>query len=215
MEMDAGRGHSLLNYEGASQEQLIAELEGLRADLEEQAKRLNRERAAERVRAEAMAMRSSDDLLKVVAVMFQEMVGLGVETPGSSISFIDEENDRVIKYLAWENPRKYGLTGPQFGVEVVDEDTVVFTENRSTHEEHITPWREHKPESFREVQSVEWWVESLKPMGFDVDTSTDLSFWAGEWFITNVPFESPGRAKSAHPTGEDGLTGQLGRGCDA
>lgn len=49
--------------------QLIDELEELR-------QRRSVEKAAERIREEALSMRHSDDLLKVVAAMFQEMVAL-------------------------------------------------------------------------------------------------------------------------------------------
>lgn len=174
-----------------TREQLIEELEALRRQIAaSDISVAKRGRAAERVRAEALLMQSSDDLLKVVAVMFQEMVDLGVETPGSSISFIDEKADRVIKYLAWENIQKYGLSGPRLDVEEIDEDTVVFTEISSIHQEDLTPERRDRPRSSRLVQTAEWWADTLGQLGFDIDLSVnDLSFLSGEWFVTNVPFE--------------------------
>jgi signal transduction histidine kinase len=174
-----------------TREQLIVELEALRQQIAaSDISVAERGRAAERVRAEAMLMQSSDDLLKVVAVMFQEMVTLGIKTPGSSISFIDEKTGLVIKYLAWENPSKYGLSGPRLDVEEIDEDTVVFTEHSSIRQEGITPGQKHKPRSSRLVQTAEWWADTLGQLGFDIDLSTnDLSFLAGEWFVTNIPFE--------------------------
>jgi len=174
-----------------TREQLIAELEVLRQQIAASDISIaERGRAAERVRAEAMLMQSSNDLLKVVAVMFQEMVKLGIKTPGSSISFIDEEADRVIKYLAWENPRQYGLSGPDLDVEEIDEDTVVFTEISPVRPEDIAPERRNRPRSSKLVQTAEWWADTLGQLGFDIDLSVNnLSFLSGEWFATNVPFE--------------------------
>ena len=94
---------------------------------EERNRQLVLEHAVERVRSEAMSMRASEDMLNVVVVLFQEMVNLGIETPGCNITFVDEEADRVIDYGALENPRKYGIswTSPSF-VEL-DDETAVLT----------------------------------------------------------------------------------------
>lgn len=165
----------------------------LRAELEEMRRQRTVERASERVREEVLSMCCSGDLLRVVAALFQEMVNLGVETPGSSISFIDAEADRVVRYLAWVNPRKHGLSGQRLQVEEVDRDTVVFImteEDKSTRRENIASWRKQKPESFGLVQSAEWWADTLRPLGYQVDPARDdLSFLSGEWSVTNVPFE--------------------------
>ena len=45
---------------------------------------VERQLAVERVRGEAMAMRSSEDIAKVVAVLWQEMLGLSIEAPGAA-----------------------------------------------------------------------------------------------------------------------------------
>ena len=47
-----------------------------------------------------------DDLLKVVAVLSQEMNNLGIDTPSTSIVLIDEDNDQRIDYAARDNPEK-------------------------------------------------------------------------------------------------------------
>ena len=120
--------------EAKTKNQLIAELEELRgevAELRQQVKEgdtsaVERRLAVERVRAEAMAMRSSDDLLKVVAVMWQEMVNLGIKTPGCDITFVDKEANRAIDYVALENPRKEGISWVCPDLVEVNEDIVVF-----------------------------------------------------------------------------------------
>ena len=77
-----------------TKEQLIAELEELR-------QQWAIEQAAENTREEVLAMRSSDDLAKVVAVLLKVIRSLGVETPNASILFINEEADQVSDYTAW------------------------------------------------------------------------------------------------------------------
>ena len=57
--------------ERKTKKQLIEELEGMRGQQDPFAARLRP--AVERVRARAMAMRHSDDLRTVVAVMFEEL----------------------------------------------------------------------------------------------------------------------------------------------
>ena len=75
--------------------------------IKEQAERLKRERAVERVRAEAMAMRSSDDLLKVVAVLFDELKRDDPDRRWCNINFFDEETDQVTQYNGVDNPKLY------------------------------------------------------------------------------------------------------------
>jgi signal transduction histidine kinase len=100
--------------------------------LQQQAEQARRERAVERIRAEAMAMRGSDDLLKVVAVLLQEMNNLGIDTPQTSIVLIDEERDQWITYTASTNPEKFGLSwsSPKF-VEY-DKNTIVGITGQSS-----------------------------------------------------------------------------------
>jgi len=100
--------------------------------LEQQADQARRERAVERVRAEAMAMRSSDDLLKVVGVMYQEMNKLGIDTPSTSIILIDEDRDQRIHYAARENPVKFGLSWSSPSWVEYDKNTVVGIRGRSS-----------------------------------------------------------------------------------
>jgi len=82
--------------------QLIEELEQLRRQTDTA--------VVERIRAEAMSMRSSDDLLKVVGIMFREMRNLGIRTIGCSFFFVDEGSNLVETYIAYENPHKYGIS---------------------------------------------------------------------------------------------------------
>ena len=90
----------MANDKSKTKAQLIAELEEMR-------QQRSVEKAAERIREEVLAMRHSDDISKVVALMWREMVGLGIETPCGTILFINESTERIIMYEAWENPKHY------------------------------------------------------------------------------------------------------------
>jgi hypothetical protein len=85
---------------------------------------VERQLAVERVRAEGMAMRSSDDLLKVVGVIYREMLRLGVDAIRTTISFVDEETNRVRGYHALLNPKKYGLSWSSEGLNYLMPDVV-------------------------------------------------------------------------------------------
>ena len=92
--------------------------------LEQQAEQARRERAVERVRAEAMAMRSSDNLANVVAILSQEMQNLGIDTPTTSIELLDEERDERIQYTARNNPAKLGYEWSSTEYVEYDENTI-------------------------------------------------------------------------------------------
>jgi signal transduction histidine kinase len=80
-----------------TKKQLIAELEVLYQEntkLRHQVKKggvlaIERQLAAERIRAEVMAMRSSDDLHNVVVNLWRQVLTLGIETPMVNVQFID------------------------------------------------------------------------------------------------------------------------------
>jgi len=76
-----------------TKKQLIGELDALRRE------RIV-EQALERVRAEALSMQATDDLVNVVAVLYQEMAQLDIEAPWCAIFFIDEEADSVMMFNA-------------------------------------------------------------------------------------------------------------------
>ncbi len=97
-----------------TKEQLIAELEALRQQVTvDDVPSVQRRLAVERMRAEAMAMRSSMDLMKVLGMMWEEMVNLGMDIVGNTIRFVEEEEDGVHvrrRYYAFQNPRKFGIS---------------------------------------------------------------------------------------------------------
>ena len=74
--------------------QLIAELEAERKkSAGVDVSGVERQLAMERVRAAAMAMRSSKDLLKVLGTLWEEMLNLGVDSVGNTIRFLEEGED--------------------------------------------------------------------------------------------------------------------------
>ena len=92
----------------------VTDLRGENAELREKVAGVDvsgveRQLAVERVRAEAMDMRATEDLRRVVAVVFQGMLDLGVETPGASIYLVDEPSDTVRCFGAVPDPRLVGL----------------------------------------------------------------------------------------------------------
>ncbi|MFH1571549.1 MAG: hypothetical protein ABIL09_26400, partial [Gemmatimonadota bacterium] len=77
---------------------------------EERARQAELERAVERVRAEALGMRTSDDLLRLVAVLYREMRGLGMEIQWANIYFVDEAADKVTLYVGHWSLQAMGMS---------------------------------------------------------------------------------------------------------
>jgi signal transduction histidine kinase/CheY-like chemotaxis protein len=163
---------------------------------EERNRQVALERAVERVRGEALSMRSSDDLAKVVAVLWQEMVGLRVETPMANIEFVEVERDRITSYAACENPRKHDISWNSPDLKEVDENTaVIVSELASTqYRAAVAPefadalqrWREKTAWSVAESEEGARRIERLFTQGFGFERLPPA--WAGPWTITNVPF---------------------------
>ena len=114
--------------EAKTKKQLLAELEALRQQITvDDVPSVKRRLAVELMRAEAMAMRSSKDLLKVMGTMWEEMVNLGIDVVGNTTRFVEEDEDGVHirrRYYAFQNPRKFGIswTSPhlfEFNEEIV------------------------------------------------------------------------------------------------
>jgi len=106
--------------ERKTKKQLVAELEEMRRQ------RLVEE-AAERIREEVLLMRAGDDLLKVNAVLYREMIELGGEVRACGIYFIIEESDRMMGYTAFESPHLHGISWTSPDLTELDSAIVVGT----------------------------------------------------------------------------------------
>ena len=103
-----------------------ASLEAANEEIQTQNARLARERAVERVRAEALSMRSSQGMYGVVGEMYRQLRGLGVDTHGCTVGFIDWETETGLQYdaVASSAAGLDHLPGNAQAVQV-DDDTVV------------------------------------------------------------------------------------------
>ena len=144
--------------------------------LEQQTEQARRESAVERVRAEAMAMKSSDELLNVVAILWRQLLALGVETEGCNIDFIDEETGYMHRYYtfyankmprAWKNRRQ------------IDPDTEGLY-----HIETIDEWSKQSRDRFG-VDAIEHW---RKGETYSYKAESDWSHYPGTWIVTYVHF---------------------------
>ena len=165
---------------------------------EELAAQLSRKAAAERIRVEVSSMDPGDDLGKIVAVMFQEMVDLGVQTPACSFQFVDEEAGRIWAYVALVNPRKHGISWTSPDLVEFNEDIALYTEEHSishylsqvwSHTEFIERWRTGETWSTTgtaEVaeQQIRGYIER-----FGLEAQGRLLLTEQGWVVTNAPFE--------------------------
>ena len=107
---------------------------------------INRRLAVERIRSEAMAMRKSDDLIKILGLMWQEMVGLGIEITRLNIRFMEGEAEETrigLSYYTVPNPKQHGVswTSPNL-VEFNDEMTVgLITTTGPRDQKMVEAWR--------------------------------------------------------------------------
>ena len=168
---------------GKSREQLQAELASL---LERQAL----EHAIERIRIAVLSMRSSDDMLKVVLVMFQELRTLGTGTPGCGFLFVDEDNGRILWHSAMENPRQYGINWTSSALKEVDDKVAVsFTETPidDDWQQDLDIWRQGKTRSFeRSLAEDKAEMQALHQI---LGLERFMPFIGEQWLVSNVPFK--------------------------
>jgi PAS domain S-box-containing protein len=151
---------------------------------------LREKAAAERVRAEALAMRSGDDLRNVVVTMFREIRALGVETPAVAIFFPDEREGRIRQYVAHENPQRHGISWTSEKMVVVDaEIAVAVLEEPYTDEwtEELERWRQGH--LWSEVRSLEEDEVELRHFFEGLGFNGLPPILGPEWGVTYVPFE--------------------------
>ena len=184
--------------ERKTKKQLVGELEALRDELSEVRQQkaagdvtaVERELAVERVRAEAMAMRSSQDLTNVVAVLYREMLNLGLRTYGASIQFVEAKEERILTYFAFPNPRKDGIDWTSPDLVEYDQDIVVHRYNRPVSYEifhdFMQRWQEGKPWSFTTDELFEKWAALAQDdLGMERPPPAPETV---AWTVTNVPF---------------------------
>ena len=163
---------------------------------EARARRAELERAIERVRSEAMAMRTSTDLRRVVAVMWREVQRLGIEAPGLSFQFIDEERDRYGHYYCYANPRRFGADLCSDKLLEIDADTVAFGHEGSGIETMTgwldgtfgDRWRAGEAWTFTQSEHEHSVRQFLAETGLERLPEELCDHWAGDWQVTNVPF---------------------------
>ena len=184
-----------------TQKQLIAQLEALRrdhAELRQQVPKgdvpsVNRRLAVERMRSEAMAMRSSDDLLKVMGMMWEEMVNLGIENLGPTIRFLEEDEDGVHvrrRYYAFHNPRKFSISWTSSHLFEFNEEIVVGEVELPSSRDQIMidSWR--RGEVITVAVSGEDYASRFKALteSWGLDRPYPIPERA-EWAFNYVPFE--------------------------
>jgi signal transduction histidine kinase len=82
--------------------------------LERQNRRLNAERALERVRAEVFRMQQSSQITRIVQVIWEELEGLGYELFRCSLSTIDQEKDLYSGYYVTTQPTLAAVVSTAF-----------------------------------------------------------------------------------------------------
>jgi len=159
--------------------------------LEEMRQQRAIESASERIREEVLAMRSTQDLLKVVLALWRELIHLDIlkRLAGScSILFIDKEEERVRTYAALPNPKKRGVSWTSPELVEINEDVVVCHWQETADgmgEEFLEKWRQG------EVWTVKQSKENYEAMSQQIvrQYGFDRIPWPiVESFVTNVPF---------------------------
>ena len=181
-----------MNDEHKTKKELIAELAALRKQVGEDESGARRERAVERIRAEVASMRTGDDLVKVVALMRREMVGLGIDAHVAAIGFIDADKKLWRWIMAMDGFRHYGMCAAEelpSGIHVVGEDHVKVDDEWIEVPYLIPVWKSGQPHTYKRDSRLKGDPQFRESMGFRDATESVLTHLPGEQYNTDVPFE--------------------------
>ena len=199
--------------------------------LEEQAKTLKtqteqaqKERAAERIRATAMAMEKSEDIAKVVLVLHEELARLGIESPMAAVNFVDEENQCLIGHYRMPNPRQFGLRPANSAesywhfrelIEINVEDAVLKTvmsddylievtgktlyEIWNNKQIHLSSWSKSRSDIIEELEANYECESDIRNLPDDHPLFNRI----GDWVRHLVPFSYGAVGLSEHETNEE------------
>ncbi|MDA0336447.1 MAG: hypothetical protein O2782_14885, partial [bacterium] len=178
--------------------QLIEELQALRAQVGGDPVGSRRLLAAERVRAEALAMRTSDDLHRVVAVLFHEMVAAGVESPCCSAQLYDFEEGVYDSFSAFVKPPRQDPSITSDALVDFDEEIGTTHISYSSAElqaissaqfqDGVSRWRAGEPWSVP-VTGSEPFSRIFHRLHSQLGFAGGFPGWEGDWVVTNVPFQ--------------------------
>ena len=106
--------------------QLIAELVDLRGGMEDMRQQREVEKAAGRIRERVLSMHSSDDLLNIVGILFEEMLQLKLPVRISNISFVNEVTQSLRTFVAVDHPKKYGISWTSSNVVEISDNAIAL-----------------------------------------------------------------------------------------
>ncbi len=159
-------------------------------ELEENLRLVARDKLIERIRAEALSMRGSDDMLDVIVLMFQEVQNLGIDAPICSVRFVNEEKKRIIGYTAMVTPHKYGVSWTNPRLVELSKDIATMTSESlldSSWDKEMKQWR--SGEMWTEIRTVEEDLEETRDLWAYCGFDAPLPIIGPEWPITGVPFQ--------------------------
>ena len=156
------------------------------ADLRRQ---LDEEHATESIRTQVLAMRSREDLTKVIGAVYQELLDLGIETPICSILFVNEDETTVMRYAALRNPTTYGITWTSKNLQALSPQIAVGRGEEQLEEDEedkLVKWREGKIWTVAYPQEV---IDgAMLGMQKLFGLSRPMDFGQRQWQSTYVPF---------------------------
>ena len=144
----------------------------------------------ERVRAEMLSMYQSDDLLKVAALMYQEMRSIGIKTPVCGFFFVNEEAELIMTCSTLAHPQKDGLSWNSSVLVEINSETVVGMHQfpiDTSWDEDLQRWRKGKVSSVtRSLKEDLIETQGMREKhGFD----KRWPYLGPEWPVMSVPFE--------------------------
>lgn len=110
-------------------------------------------------------MRSSDDLLKLIGLLWEEMTHRGIDTVSNAIRFVDEDGVRVeTHYFGIPNPRKYGISWTSSQLSEFNEEIAVGETTLSARGDQANTDSWHQKETLSAVISREDFASRMRKM---------------------------------------------------
>ena len=162
--------------------------------LEARNRELAIEAAVERVQNEASSMTKTDDLMRVVAVMFRELEVIGGERLWLSTIFLHEETDQYVWYMGQPHGNRFGYAEGRSWMWALDDSTeaqLVRREKLSERQDWaVSLWREGR-EQVRSHELKEEFLqrELTRISGLTELTEEEKAYFLGTVHSVGFPFD--------------------------
>jgi signal transduction histidine kinase len=152
------------------------------------AKEAQKQAALDRVRGEIASMRSTDDLQRIIPLVWRELTSLGVPFIRCGVFIVDESIDKVQAFLSTPEGRSLGVLNLAFDANEVTQNVVTFWRKQEVYtghwnQEQFIQWMQSMIARGQNINSTNYQGSASPPESLDLHF---INFKQGMLYVGNT-----------------------------